>query len=231
MKREIIFDLETTGFNPIEGDRIIEIGAVEMINLVPSGKEFHAFVNPMRPIPKDSTAIHGITDEMVKDELSFPYIAKSFINFIGDAKLIAHNVGFDKSFINFELKNAGFEEISDERFVDSLQLAKKQFPGQQNSLDALCNRFNIDLSIRQERHGALLDSILLADVWVELHGGKQISIALQNYNNKEQKNNTTTKHSDKKHHKARECFELSAEELTQHENFIKSKIPNSLWQY
>lgn len=225
--REIIFDTETTGFDPNSGDRIVEIGAVEVIDYLPTGKEFHFFVNPERDIPAESTRIHGITNEMVKDSPRFSEICGKFLDFIDDAILVAHNAQFDMNFLNFQMKELGFPPIGNERVKDSLALAKNKYPGQMNSLDALCRRFNIDLSARDDRHGALLDSYLLADVWLELHGGRQQSMLLG-----EQRNQADTQHQQNQNAenilKPRN-FPISAEELQNHRAFLDKYIKDSLW--
>ncbi|MFV0321386.1 MAG: DNA polymerase III subunit epsilon [Alphaproteobacteria bacterium] len=225
--REIIFDTETTGFDPNSGDRIVEIGAVELIDYLPTGKEFHSFINPERDIPTESTRIHGITNETVKDSPRFSEICGNFLDFIGNDFLVAHNARFDMNFLNFQLKELGFPAIGDERVKDSLSLAKSKYPGQMNSLDALCRRFNIDLAVRSDRHGALLDSYLLADVWLELHGGRQQSMLLgEQKNQAEAQLNQSQKAEDIL--KPRD-FPISAEELKNHRVFLDKYIKDSLW--
>lgn len=173
MIREIIFDTETTGFKPEEGHKIVEIGAIEMINYLPTGRHYHVYLNPERPIPAEATAIHGITDEMVKDKPVFSQEFTNFLDFIGtDSKLVAHNATFDMQFLNYELKQVGHPGIKNNRVIDSLEVARRKFPGAPANLDALCRRFDIDLSAR-ELHGALLDAELLGSVWLELNGGRQ----------------------------------------------------------
>ena len=173
MIREIIFDTETTGFEPAEGHKIVEIGAIEMINHLPTGKHYHVYLNPERDIPADAIAIHGITNEMVKDKPVFSQEFTNFLDFIGsDSKLVAHNASFDMKFINYELKQVGHPGIKNDRVIDSLEVARRKFPGSPANLDALCRRFDIDLSAR-ELHGALLDAELLGSVWLELNGGRQ----------------------------------------------------------
>ncbi|MFV0432062.1 MAG: DNA polymerase III subunit epsilon [Alphaproteobacteria bacterium] len=225
--REIIFDTETTGFDPHAGDRMVEIGAIELVDLLPTGREFHSFINPERDIPAESTNIHGITNEMVKDSPRFSEICGDFLDFIGHDFLVAHNASFDMNFINFQLKELGFAPIGEERIKDSLAIAKRKFPGQPNSLDALCRRFNVDLSIREDRHGALLDSYLLADVWLELHGGRQQSMLFANKANK-------TDRKDKSKEENIEIiplreFPLSDEELKAHKTFLEQYIKDPLW--
>ncbi|MEM6852185.1 MAG: DNA polymerase III subunit epsilon [Pseudomonadota bacterium] len=171
--REIIFDTETTGFDPGKGDRVVEIGAVELLDGCPTGRTFHRYVNPERDMPEGAYAVHGLSAEFLADKPVFadPTVGPAFVEFIGDGALVAHNAQFDVKFISAELELAGFAPIAN-RVVDTLELARKKFPGAQNSLDALCKRFDISLDAR-DKHGALLDSQLLADVYIELTGGRQ----------------------------------------------------------
>ena len=171
--REIAFDTETTGLNPNEGDRIIELGAVEMINHIPSGRTFRTLINPGREVSADTVRITGITDDDLKDAPPFeaPEVIDSFLEFIGDATLVAHNAGFDRGFLNMELGRCGRDPIPDDRWVDTAAMARRKFPGAPASLDALCKRFDISLESRTF-HGALLDSQLLAAVYLELMGGR-----------------------------------------------------------
>ncbi|MBV7255751.1 DNA polymerase III subunit epsilon [Pacificimonas sp. WHA3] len=177
--REIIFDTETTGLSPDSGDRIVEIGAVELDGLMPTGRTFHELIHPDRDMPAEAEKIHGISMEMLADKPRFADIADSFLAFIGeDANLVAHNASFDMNFLNAELVRIGKPKLSQTRVVDTLAMAKSKIPGAKLTLDALCNRFGIDLS-RRVKHGALLDSELLADVYVELCGGRQRGMDLQ----------------------------------------------------
>ncbi len=175
--REIVFDTETTGMDPAEGDRLVEIGCVELINHVPTGRTYHQYINPERDVPPEAVAVHGLTFDMLKDKPVFSQIYTDFIDFIGDGYLVAHNAAFDMKFINAELKQVGHAAIPAQRVRDSLLLAREKFPGSPASLDALCRRFNIDLSERT-LHGALLDAELLAEVWLELNGGRQHGLGL-----------------------------------------------------
>lgn len=175
--REIVFDVETTGLKTSDGHRIVEIGCIELLNHVPSGQHFHHFFNPGRPMDPGATSVSGITDAMLEDKPDFSERAGAFLDFIGDAPLIAHNASFDMEFVNTELARIGMAELSAERVIDTLTLARRKFPGAPNSLDALCKRFNIDLSER-EKHGALIDARLLAEVYIELIGGRQTRLAL-----------------------------------------------------
>ncbi len=170
--REIVMDTETTGLSPDEGHRIVEIGCVELFNHVPTGKVYHQYINPQRDMPTEAFEVHGLSEERLSKEPVFADIADAFIAFIGDAKLVIHNAGFDMKFLNAELKWLGRPPLEWERAIDTLAIARRRFPGAQASLDALCRRFNIDNSAR-ELHGALLDSEILADVYLELIGGRQ----------------------------------------------------------
>lgn len=178
MVREIVLDTETTGMDPFEGDRIIEIGAVELVNHLPTGKTCQLYINPERDIPAEATAVHGITNEFVKDKPTFVECYMEFMDFIADdSTLVIHNAEFDMKFLNWELENIGHAPIKWDRVVDSLKMARQKFPGSPANLDALCRRFNIDNTSRTY-HGALLDSELLAEVYLELLGGRQRGLEL-----------------------------------------------------
>jgi DNA polymerase-3 subunit epsilon len=175
--REIVFDTETTGLDPRKGDRLVEIAAVELVNHIPTGRTFHAHINPERPVPAEATRIHGLDDAFLRDKPLFAAIAGDFLEFIADATLIAHNASFDITFVNAEFARLGRDPIGDERVIDTLMLARRKHPAGPNSLDALCQRYEIDLS-RRTRHSALLDSELLAEVYIELIGGRQAALVL-----------------------------------------------------
>ena len=170
--REIVLDTETTGFDPESGDRIVEIGAVELKGHVPTGNTYHQYINPERSMPEDAFQVHGLGDDFLRDKPIFKEIAREFVNFIGDAKLVIHNAAFDMKFLNAELSWVGLPQIDWERTVDTLAIARKKFPGAPASLDALCRRYSIDNSART-LHGALLDSEILAEVYLEMIGGRQ----------------------------------------------------------
>ena len=171
--REIIFDTETTGFDPAAGDRVVEIGCVEMINQVLTGNTYHVYIDPERDMPQGAFEVHGLSEEFLSDKPKFVEIAEGFIEFVGDdSVLIAHNASFDMKFMNFELKKLGHPTYSNDRVIDTLEIARRKHPMGPNSLDALCSRYSIDNS-KREKHGALLDAELLSDVYVELMGGKQ----------------------------------------------------------
>jgi DNA polymerase-3 subunit epsilon len=175
--REIVLDTETTGLDPDTGDRLVEIGAIELLNHMPTGRTFHAYINPQREVPLDAVNVHGLTTEFLADKPLFTAIAAEFAAFIEDARLVIHNAAFDMKFLNAELGWAGLPAVPWARAVDTLDLARRRFPGAQNTLDALCRRFGVDNSAR-EKHGALLDSELLAEVYLELMGGRQPDLTL-----------------------------------------------------
>lgn len=178
MLREIVIDTETTGLEANAGDRIIEIAALEIINGVNSANNFHYFINPEREIPDSAFRVHGISNAMVCDKPKFIEIADEFIAFIGSDPIVAHNAEFDLGFINAELRRIGRSVLERNPIVDTLALARKKFPGQSNSLDALCNRFGVDRS-RRVKHGALVDAEILVEVYAELSGGRQTALTLQ----------------------------------------------------
>lgn len=175
--REIVFDTETTGLDPKTGDRLVEIGCVEVVNRFPTGRNFHVYLNPGRPVPKEAFDVHGLSDEFLADKPRFDDVADDFIAFVGEAQLVAHNASFDMGFINFELKASGRSIFGAERVVDTLMMARRKHPGAPASLDALCNRYGIDRS-KRIKHGALLDAELLAEVYLELTGGRQAGLDL-----------------------------------------------------
>ena len=175
--REIVFDTETTGLDPAGGDRIVEIGCVEILNRVETGRTFHAYFNPEREMPSDAEAVHGLTAIFLSDKPRFTDRAGELLDFLEDSPLVAHNAGFDFGFLNFELERCGRPSVAMSRMVDTLTLARTRHPGAKHSLDALCMRFGIDRSHRV-KHGALLDAQLLAQVYVELTGGRQIGLGL-----------------------------------------------------
>ena len=174
--REIVMDTETTGLDPNSGDRIVEIGAVELFNHMPTGKTYHQYINPQRDMPEGAFAVHGLSAEFLSDKPLFPDIAQAFLDFVGDSKMVIHNAAFDMKFINAELKWVERPELPWAQALDTLAIARKKFPGAQNSLDALCRRFGI--KTERELHGALLDSEILAEVYLELIGGRQPDFAL-----------------------------------------------------
>ncbi|MFN4173457.1 MAG: DNA polymerase III subunit epsilon [Pseudorhodobacter sp.] len=192
--REIVLDTETTGFEPTQGDRIVEIGALELYNHLPTGKTYHQYINPERGMPEEAFGVHGIGPDLLpsprpaapgevtlRDKPVFRDIAAAFVDFIGEARLVIHNASFDMKFLNHELQAVGFPILPDKRALDTLAIARRKFPGSPASLDALCRRFGVDNSGR-EKHGALLDSEILAEVYLELIGGRQPDFALSTSN-------------------------------------------------
>lgn len=175
--REIVFDTETTGLSPAGGDRMVEIGCIEMIGRVETGRHFHCYFNPERPMPSEAEAVHGLSDIFLSDKPRFADMAQDLLEFIGDAPLVAHNASFDFGFLNHELERCGRTGICMSRMVDTLLLARSRHPGAKHSLDALCTRYGVDRSQRI-KHGALLDAQLLAQVYIELTGGRQIGLGL-----------------------------------------------------
>ncbi|MFE3835824.1 DNA polymerase III subunit epsilon [Pseudogemmobacter sonorensis] len=175
--REIVLDTETTGFDPNEGDRIVEIGGVELMNHLPTGRTYHQYINPERDMPTAAFEVHGLSAEFLADKPIFARIGQEFADFVGDAKLVIHNAAFDMKFLNFELKRMGLPGLPMSQAIDTLTIARQKFPGSPASLDALCRRFGVDNS-RREKHGALLDSEILAEVYLELIGGRQPDLVL-----------------------------------------------------
>ena len=175
--REIVFDTETTGLDHLNGDRLIEIGCVELLNHIATGRTFHCYVNPRRAVSDGAVSVHGLTDEFLRTQKPFEEVVDSFVEFVGDSQLVAHNAGFDRGFINMELGLCRRPSFEEQRFVDTLMLARRRHPNGPNSLDALCARYGIDNSART-LHGALLDAEILAEVYLELLGGRQATLAL-----------------------------------------------------
>ena len=231
--REIVLDTETTGLDVSKGHKIIEIGALEIINLVPTGKTLHLYINPERDIDPDAIKIHGITNEFVSNKPLFKNVASEFLDFIRDDKLVIHNAAFDMGFLNFELRNSGFLPIPTENVIDTLQIARQKFPGAQASLDALCRRFQID-NHHRDLHGALIDADLLASVYVELKGGLQPTLLSDDAATKSQNiiNDNSNIDSDflfvsKKQRPARP-HNISKDELDRHLTFLKL-ITDPIW--
>ncbi|MDA8859940.1 DNA polymerase III subunit epsilon [Paracoccaceae bacterium] len=175
--REIVLDTETTGLDPIQGDRIVEIGAVELFNHMPTGETYHQYINPQRLMPQEAFAVHGLGDDFLRDKPTFAKIAADFLAFIGGSRLVIHNAAFDMKFLNAELRWVDRPQIPSDQALDTLAIARKRFPGSPVSLDALCRRFNINNTVRT-LHGALLDSEILAEVYLELIGGRQPDLTL-----------------------------------------------------
>ena len=226
--REIVLDTETTGLDPQDGHRIVEIGAVELHNHVPTGNVYHQYINPLITMPDQAFAIHGLSDEFLSGKPKFSEIAKEFLDFIGSAKLVIHNAAFDIKFINAELKRIDKEEITFDRATDTLAIARKKFPGSPASLDSLCRRFKIDNSARVV-HGALLDSQILAEVYLELVGGKQPDFSLNIANVSNENNNSIFHEKRARVRKEKLKSRLTTDEKANHENFIKELGNTSMW--
>jgi DNA polymerase-3 subunit epsilon len=175
--RQVVLDTETTGFEPADGHRIVEIGCVELDDHLPTGRNYRCYLNPERPVPPETTRIHGLTDEFLADKPLFADVVEEFLEFLGDAALVIHNASFDLKFVNSELHRVGRPPIPHARAIDTIEIAKSKLPGARYSLDELCKRFAIDLSART-KHGALLDAELTAQVYLELVGGRQRKLSL-----------------------------------------------------
>lgn len=226
MRREIVLDTETTGLQAEGGDRLIEIGCVELLNRVPTGQEFHVYVNPERDVPAEASAVHGLTLEFLADKPVFSKVVKDFLDFIADDHLVIHNAGFDVGFLNMELRRVSAPLIKSDRVVDTLQLARRKHPGGPNTLDALCKRYGIDNS-KRTKHGALLDSLLLAEVYIELLGERQASMELAR-NGEAVSSGGSRQVSARKRSKPLPS-RLSEAEVAEHRAFIESLGENALW--
>ena len=232
MVREIVFDTETTGFDPENGDKLVEIGAVELINHIPTGVTYHQYINPQREVPEDAFKVHGLSYDYLKQFPTFDKIVDEWLDFVGDGVLVAHNASFDIKFVNYEQKLLGKTQFTWDRVVDTLEIAKTLFPGARVNLDALCKRYNVDNTDRT-LHGALLDAQLLAQVYLELLGGREPSLLLDK---KKSAQATATvinqtdgvKQSEKKFREPR-IFALSEEDEAKHREFLEKKIKNPIW--
>lgn len=223
--REIALDTETTGLDPVSGHRIVEIGCVEMVDRIRTGKIYHAYVNPERDMPPEAERVHGLSAKFLSDKPVFASVVEDFLDFLGEAPLVIHNAAFDLKFINHEIGRLGFPAIHISRATDTVEIARRKFPGSPANLDALCRRFSIDLSART-KHGALLDAELLADVYLELLGGRQAAIFFD----------TPTVQSLQAAVEEQVIMEVprrefppSAEELSAHSRFL-SRLKNALWR-
>lgn len=220
--REIVLDTETTGFDPASGDRIVEIGCVELINRVETGEHYHTYVNPERDMPPGAFEVHQLSEEFLRGHPVFADVVDDFASFIGDAPLVIHNAEFDMKFINAELGLLGRPLVPMSRSIDTLTMARRKFPGAPASLDALCRRFNVDLATRTQ-HGALIDARLLAEVYLELSGGRQPGLGLAAAITDEAVNATAQAPRAARTHAA------SAEELVAHQTFIET-LPDPVWK-
>jgi len=224
--KEIVLDTETTGMDPNNGDRIIEIGCVELINHLPSGNTLQIYINPERDIPAEATAVHGITNEFIADKPVFSQVYSKFMDFIKGGKLIIHNAEFDMKFINWELAQVGHPAVSWSAVIDTLGMARKKFPGSPASLDALCKRFSVD-NTQRTYHGALLDSELLAEVYLELIGGRQHGLGLAAESAKAKAQQSAALKNDRKYREPRE-HKASEEELAAHKAFLE-ELKEPIW--
>ena len=231
--RELVLDTETTGLDHLNGDRIVEVGIIELENHIRTGKTFHYYINPERESDIKAIKIHGLSNKFLLDKPKFKDIAEDLVNFISDSKIIIHNAKFDVGFLNSELNKCGLENIKDNNIIDTLILARRIYPGQSVSLDSLCRRFGIDISERKENHGGLLDAELLSLVYLELIGGKQTKL---NFDNEIEMNledkgeiiiDLTDKYKNKKTTYIKN-LKLDEEDYKKHKKFIET-IPNSIW--
>ena len=226
--REIVLDTETTGMDPVDGDKLVEIGCVELENHMPTGRTYHQYINPEREVPAEAVAVHGLTYERLKKEPIFGEVVGDFLDFIGDdAKLVIHNAEFDMKFINAEMKTYGFASIDPRRVIDTLDMARRKFPGSPANLDALCRRFNVDNAGRT-LHGALLDSELLAEVYLELLGGRQRGLAIEPVKKKETQEGLVVVKKERVFRQARQ-FDVSAEEIKAHQDMLED-LKEPIWK-
>lgn len=225
--REIVFDTETTGLDPQSGDRMVEIGCVELVNRVETGNTFHAYFNPQRDMPAQAEAVHGLSAAFLSDKPLFPALADDLLAYLGDAPLIAHNAAFDFGFLNAELAACGRTPVSLDRMVDTVAIARRKHPGAKLSLDALCSRYGVDRSHRV-KHGALLDAELLAQVYVELTGGRQIGLELAGQTQVVETISQVATTEVVRVFRAPRAHAATPEELERHQAFIK-QMPSPIW--
>tara|TARA_Y100000590_G_scaffold5752_1_gene7659 strand:- start:6257 stop:6934 length:678 start_codon:yes stop_codon:yes gene_type:complete len=220
---EVILDTETTGLSTVDNHKIVEIGCIELNNQIPTNNIFHQYINPQRPVSEDAYKVHGYSNKFLSDKKIFSEIAEDFLNFIKDKKIIIHNAQFDLSFLNYELKNSNKSLIEKKNVIDTLEIARLKYPGAQNSLDALCKRFNIDNS-KREKHSALVDCQLLKEVYINLLDQKEPKLKLENSDmtNLKLDNNTV-----KKDNIMRKILKASDYELELHKKFLKSSLPKN----
>lgn len=236
--REIVFDTETTGRDPEFGDRIVEIGAVELINFSPTGKTLHLYINPQCDVPEEVVRVHGLTTSFLRDKPVFADVVEQCLEFFGDARLVAHNAEFDRKFLNAELRKLGRDQHLPERYLDTLALARKKFPGASNSLDALAKRFQLDrygfdLNARKGAggHGALIDAKILAEVYLQLNGGREQRLALHDEPVREESETRTTLVFPPRPQRAKPIAPLlTAEEAALHAAFIETLGATPLWK-
>lgn len=222
--REIVLDTETTGMDPLDGHRIIEIGCLEVENHIPTGKSLQLYINPGRDVPPDAVAVHGITDEFLADKPFFAEVFAEFTDFIADSRLVIHNAPFDMKFLNWELKQVGFPELKMSRVTDTLDMARRKFPGSPANLDALCRRFGID-NTERTYHGALLDSELLAEVYLELLGGRQHGLGLSADHKSDEKSTQIIERT----YREPRVFKPSKEDITAHQAMLE-RLEDPIWK-
>tara|TARA_A100001391_G_scaffold136353_2_gene95037 strand:+ start:6812 stop:7498 length:687 start_codon:yes stop_codon:yes gene_type:complete len=225
--REIVFDTETTGLDPQTGDRMVEIGCIEIANRIPTGNSFHAYFNPQRDMPMEAERVHGLSAAFLEDKPLFAERASELLDFLGDAPLVAHNAQFDFGFLNFELQACQLAPIGHDRMIDTLAIARKRHPGAKHTLDALCSRYGVDRSHRV-LHGALLDAELLAQVYVELMGGRQIGLGLAVDNSAPAEQTATVFAPKLGEHRPARPHSATEDEITRHQEFMKT-ISSPLW--
>ena len=229
--REIIFDTETTGLKPEEGERVIEIGAVELENRFPTGRNFHVYINPEgREVHPEALRVHGIANSFLVDKPPFRDIARDFLDFVGDGILVAHNASFDMGFINAEFARLGLPAFPADRVIDTLVLARRKHPMGPNSLDALCSRYNVD-NAHRTKHGALLDSELLAEVYIEMNGGRQASLSLDSGRKLDENPTSEPVVSFERRQRPQPLpSRLSEEDVARHRQFIASVGDKAIWK-
>ena len=222
---EVILDTETTGLSINDNHRIVEIGCIELKDQIATKNVFHAHINPQRKVSEDAYKVHGYSDKFLSDKKTFSEIAEKFLNFIKNKKIIIHNAGFDLSFINYELRLASLEKLNKENIIDTLELARQKYPGSQNSLDALCKRFNIDNS-RRSKHSALVDCELLKEVYINLLDQKEPKLNLENSSISDQKNENIDNLNEKN---SKIVIQPSGEELKNHNNYLKTNLQKNFF--
>lgn len=224
--REVVLDTETTGLSAEQGDRVIEIGCVELVNHIPSGRVFHTYINPERPVSPGAVEVHGLTNAFLADKPVFATIAEEFLDFIEGAALIIHNAAFDLGFLDAELARLGRPALSEDQVVDTLMIARQRYPTSSNSLDALCRRYNVD-NARRDKHGALLDAELLADVYIELIGARQPHLTL--VTGTAQRTTIAVRHVTVQARPQPLAARLTKEELSAHQAMVATLGDGALW--
>jgi DNA polymerase III subunit epsilon len=226
--REIVLDTETTGLDARNGDRLIEIGCIELYNRIPTGSEYHCFINPQRDVPKEAEQVHGLSTEFLRDKPLFPAVADDFLSFIGEDVLVIHNASFDIGFLNAELGRISKPLLAMDRVVDTLQIARRKHPAGPNNLDALCKRYGIDNS-KRIKHGALMDSLLLADVYVELLGERQAALLLASTDSEPSSDNRRRRRQAAKTRPKPLPPRLTEDDIKAHQTFVATFGETALW--